>query len=1262
MAANNILDKQMPLYHRFVDNQVLTDDQLNEVIDHINFQDKLTRTGLIGVGIVCGLQISASGANIQLSKGIAVTTDGDLLKKSDTTYTGFKEFKDGNVKYDHFLQQENVLDLYELEEDTSPSDVFALNQFQVKTGIAQDRMVALLYLESFLKEEEDCSPIDCNAQGREVAHNLRVLVTSIDTAKKIAEKDSIFSGLLTPSKDDVLNKIDTYFTKRAILNSGMAGSVGTLKNAYFVQFNGLLNRIVQLGEMNIFKSFANESGLDLTRNIAKLKAHDLNFQYVYDFYKDLATAYNELLQAVREQYTICCPNPLAFPKHVLLGEVYNSPTYLRHPFYPSPIHNTIESLDRLQMLFKRIMQMIKHFTSSAPKDIRITPSRNTDYPLGKRALPFYYNTDRPLEFKAMLENWNVDQRGETLNYYKQGYPSSDFEPLDYCFDDHDFYRVEGHVGQNVVSAIQAIQNIRTQKGLAFDIMPIAVGANADETTLDYDKYNMYFEDLQVILQAWNEEQKCLVSGSTKFLTRFSAVKKGTHLDYSVLTANLVTDERPSPSSATHPMGLTEITGLTRATTDLKFASKTADVQAKLFAQAKKNTVLDVLDDSEDSVGGLYGKEISVSDGGSDIQIKIDKALKETVKTWEPELQIAIAEIPSSLLGKLKVSEDNKLVDIEDFTEENLAKYIAALEAQCKAAQDAKKNLQSQVSKKASKLQGAAYVENYFFTLNRIISSCCLVERVKVLYKKILERKQELLGKMVLKEYIKSHPGAEHKAGVDKGGTFVVLYYSNEQPKAARDLTSLVDVSIINKNVLTSKGVFARDPKNLLTRTIDIGGGSRVLKDTDLRTLTEFTDITNRINRFDGQTLDFLTGARATLNLSHGTVIGDLCLPYICCTDMPATTFVYPDQEVNLFIGKDHACVPFEGEGEQVQMEVTPKDGTVTAFIDEKELSDTIIKKNDTFFFDPNQVDDADYGKTITFKVNGQNVAEQFRVLRKPNASFTVKDEVVFRNDNTVAVINIENTSSIIADQEFTWDFGQGSSLNQNATAFSHNYEVKPGGTFTFTIKLTAENGTCSDSASQVKVITVPKSGEDPGNCTATTARLITEGKTAIEIDLEKNPSDLKEAIQLYRREFEPIYDIIFKDISKTMQGGLDTEIYAQIEKAQKFIVERLTVNRNAKEQEFLLRLFYENMLIYFYVQACRETTISVRKGITDAWTPFTKNAIDSFKIALSNLLASYPVHTKLQDIRRKEDTRLSGTLKGILDEVLNIFKENLGRR
>ena len=1277
MATNNMLDKQVPIYHRFVDNQVLTNDQLNEVLDHINFQDKLTRTGLVGVGIVCGLELRTTATTITLSKGIAVTTDGDLLKKENTVYRGFKAFKDEQVKYHHFLENDKTLELYELEENATPSDVFALSQFTARTNIAKDRMVALLYLENFLKEEEDCSPVDCNAQGREVAYNLRVLVTSLDVAKKIAEQDSIFNGLLTSTENDVLNKVDKYLPKRVVVNSGNTTAVGSLKNSYAVQFDNLFNRIGQLGEMSIFRPYANASGFDLAQPISKLKAHDLNFQYLYDFYKDLATAYNETLAAVREQYTLCCPNPLAFPKHVLLGEVFNSPTYLRHQFYPSPFHNDKRSLEQLQQLFMRIMDMIKHFSVVRQNEVRVTPSKKTNYPLAERALPYYYNASKEIDFKELLKSWSIGAAESPLNYYKAGYRSPNFEPLDYCLDGHDFYRIEGHVGQEVTEVVKNLQNLRTQKGLAFDIMPIAIGITADEVTLDYDKYNMYFEDLQVILQAWNEEQKCLISSSSKFLTRFSAVDKGLHLDYKlpgVVSAvdSGITTPLASIAEAPPPLAFTDFSGF-------NVASKTGaqTFATKKVAKAKTNTVLDTMDKSEGSLGELYTKDILTSDGGSDFQVKIDGALKDIIKDWDREFQVAVAEIPANLLGKLKVSEDNKLIDIEDFTEANLLKYIEALNAQCNSAQQAKKDLQAQVGTASSKLKDADYLENYFFVLNRIIASCCLVERVKVLYEKIIERKQELLGKMVLKEYIKAHPGAEHKAGVERGGTFVVLYYSNLKPKTTPGTVKPGAFDFGFLDVAAPKpGVFVGSPNLGTTLAGGLGrpntqipnferptiGSTFVSKEAieaasrarlDAR-LGDFADFGIFTNPF----VDFI--ARPTFNLAHGTVIGDLCLPYICCTDMPATTFVYPDQEVTLFIGKDHVCVPFEGDADQVLLQVTPVDGIVTAHVDKAALPEVIIKKDSNFFFEPNNVPENLFGQTITFKVNGQNVAEEIRVLRQPKASFTVSEKVVFRNEGTVAEIIIKNTSEAITGQSFVWDFGQGATVSQDAIEFQHSYQVKPGGTFTFDITLRAENGSCFDTLTNTKDIVVPSADGDTGNCDKETTALINQGRSAIDKDLAENSSELKEVKVFYDSEIEPLYELLFKDFPATLKGSLDSDIFDIILKNQKAIAARLTVNRPFKEQEFLLRLYYENMLLYFYVQACRDAAIGAKTKITNDWEGFTKNATDSFIEALLSLLKTYPVFEKLTQVRTGMDARLSNPLKKLLETVLELLKKAIG--
>ena len=83
-------------YSKFNKNQLLTETQLNGFLDYFDDQDRLTRTSLSGVGIVCGFQIKTNEGDtiseIEITQGRGVTTDGDLvaLQKPSETEKGKK--------------------------------------------------------------------------------------------------------------------------------------------------------------------------------------------------------------------------------------------------------------------------------------------------------------------------------------------------------------------------------------------------------------------------------------------------------------------------------------------------------------------------------------------------------------------------------------------------------------------------------------------------------------------------------------------------------------------------------------------------------------------------------------------------------------------------------------------------------------------------------------------------------------------------------------------------------------------------------------------------------------------------------------------------------------------------------------------------------------------------------------------------------------------------------------------------------------------
>lgn len=111
-------------YHMFVDNQVLTKDQLNGFIDYFEDQHRLSRVFLHGVGTVCGFKLhhNSPEGTVTLSRGVGVTTDGDLIllrkdiagssEKSidlkEIQFTHFRKFGDNFANYPFFRKKRMV--------------------------------------------------------------------------------------------------------------------------------------------------------------------------------------------------------------------------------------------------------------------------------------------------------------------------------------------------------------------------------------------------------------------------------------------------------------------------------------------------------------------------------------------------------------------------------------------------------------------------------------------------------------------------------------------------------------------------------------------------------------------------------------------------------------------------------------------------------------------------------------------------------------------------------------------------------------------------------------------------------------------------------------------------------------------------------------------------------------------------------------------------------------------------------------------------
>ena len=78
-------------YPVFEADQLLSQSHLNSIVSYFETQDRTTRKGLIGIGIVCGLDISfPSATQIKIGCGTAVTSLGFQINWDEKTFSKYK--------------------------------------------------------------------------------------------------------------------------------------------------------------------------------------------------------------------------------------------------------------------------------------------------------------------------------------------------------------------------------------------------------------------------------------------------------------------------------------------------------------------------------------------------------------------------------------------------------------------------------------------------------------------------------------------------------------------------------------------------------------------------------------------------------------------------------------------------------------------------------------------------------------------------------------------------------------------------------------------------------------------------------------------------------------------------------------------------------------------------------------------------------------------------------------------------------------------
>ncbi|MCB0396101.1 MAG: cadherin domain-containing protein [Flavobacteriales bacterium] len=542
-------------YPIFEKNQVLTNTQLNQLVSYLEEQGRLTRSSLIGIGVLCGLEtrfVPESDSDLgvdtlYISEGVGVTSEGFLIQFCGCPITSYRNyvmnpyidyppFQNPATKQQDIVMQELLTDDFEADGSEEPI-------VQIDQSIFENKVV-VLYLECYDKDLKSCLTKSCDDIGIERKFTLRKLLISIsDIENKVLPRTENEDVMLYPDRyrlPDIGVKLPLFsppvadydtFAKIAapygnVLFSAAQNPVLAILNAWkdaYEAFAPILRESLPANPFADPVAMANawKAIFDGSGSAPKY----MGIQYYYDFIKDLFVSYSEFREVSFDLLTRCCPDEKKFPKHLMLGEVTTDciPSAYRQQFMHSPAKATFgKLLLETQTLFYRVERMVKAFDTDRvnktesydPLKVKVTPSDEKKSWLTQRAIPYYFRTKINGKFGSLEALWDYDIKrrcavGDGLLAYANNYddisggPATETKvskPLQFNRDPYGFYRIEGGLGKSCAEVIDLLEEKIHKYNLPFDVVAVRVNnatapvvpASLEDMPVDY---NCGFHDL-----------------------------------------------------------------------------------------------------------------------------------------------------------------------------------------------------------------------------------------------------------------------------------------------------------------------------------------------------------------------------------------------------------------------------------------------------------------------------------------------------------------------------------------------------------------------------------------------------------------------------------------------------------------------------------------------------------------------------------------------------------------------------------------------
>lgn len=509
----------------FVENQVLRAADLNSLAEELLRQMRQNRKFNIGVGPINGLEVNwlADDGIVQVTSGLAISSDGYTFELGECNFNYYvqRPFDDcqplarecGN-KYQRLLEMagkgfelaefDPATDALEIQEglwQETQSDPF---RALVAEG---DYCLILLWCRSETRRLSCFN--DCEARGIDQSMRMRAVLVPAEAYRKEfgfdPDDDPSDDGTVVNLPDNLQmcrfgvqgrgttrKKIDLcritnwqqlYSSYRTVCTDIFNFLVDAYFRAYREFYLPATNN-PNPGEADVFKAEFENHLIELFNKVYPVESlgNCPDIQYLYSYHRELILAYrafisvaNGLVLNVSETTGPSVSGVgCLFPAHVSLGGLTEQSTCPTSPYIPpDSSEEKNEQVAIALRLFQRMLALsrkenVRLSTLSLPQSdeqLRLTPGVRREPFLRGRALPFYYHNGlTPAVWSAGLaaEGW-THQYHTTTNH-----------PLIYRLEPYDFYRIEGHLGQELPTVMGQLEELRSCYNVAFDILAVRI--------------------------------------------------------------------------------------------------------------------------------------------------------------------------------------------------------------------------------------------------------------------------------------------------------------------------------------------------------------------------------------------------------------------------------------------------------------------------------------------------------------------------------------------------------------------------------------------------------------------------------------------------------------------------------------------------------------------------------------------------------------------------------------------------------------------